>query len=419
MVKVAVIGPQEIVQRVMDEGGQLAELEFHPVPYVREADSLENSLLIDHQVDVILYTGPVPYTIAKKNARSLKSALMYINYGGTGLYRVLFQMVKDGFIQQGTANRISIDFLNSEEVIGTFEELEIDYRQLEILELKEFVSSDEIVERHLQLWKNGKIDSVITCIVSVYKKLKELEVPVYCIMPTRTSIMASLRLALVNGKYKTSENNQIAACQFSLEATGNREQLLRFMSDALQTSMQQVAENIYLVFTTKGLVLSLTEGLKKLPGFMKKEHKIHMGIGIGITAKEAVLRSYMAYQKSEDEGDNVLYVIGDENSVIRIAGLEEHAERMEYQSRTYDEIIRNIASETKLSISTLSKIKYVSEALGKYDVTALELGKQLNITLRSARRILKALADEGYAQVIGGEQPILRGRPRQIYKLLI
>lgn len=418
MVKVAVIGPQEIVQRVMEEGQQLAELEFHPAPYEKERDSLENSLLVDQQVDVILYTGPVPYTIAKKNVRALKSALMYISYGGTGLYRVLFQMVKDGFIQQGSANRISIDFLDSEEVIGTFEELEIDYRHLEIQELKEFVSSDGIVERHLQLWKDGKIDSVITCIFSVYKKLKELKVPVYCIMPTRSSIMASLKLALVNGKYKTSENNQIAACQFSLESTEDREKLLKFISDALQTSLQQMAENIYLVFTTKGLVLSLTEGLKKLPGFMSKDYKIHMGIGIGITAKEAVLRSHLAYQKSEDEGHNILYVIGDENSVIRI-GLEDHAERMEYQSRTYDEIIRNIASETKLSISTLSKIKYVSEALGKYDITALELGKQLNITLRSARRILKALADEGYAKVIGGEQPILRGRPRQIYKLLI
>lgn len=418
MVKVAVIGPDEIVARVQEEGKKLDELELVPVPYASENDALENSLRIDRKVDVILYTGPVPYTIVKSKALSLKSALMYISYSGTGLYRVLFQMAQDGFINQGSANRISVDFVNREEIISTFEELEIDCRRLEILELKEFVSSGAIVEHHMRLWHEGNVDGIITCIFSVYKRLKEMSVPVYCIMPTRASIKSSLDLALAHGKYKTSENNQIAVCRFSIEASEEREKLLKFISDALQTSLQQTTEDTFLVFTTKGLVFSLTEGFRKLPGFMSNGCRIVMGVGIGATAKEAQLRSQMAYRKSGEEESNILYVIGDENNVIRI-GLDDQGERMEYQSRSYDEVIRTIASETRLSISTLSKIKYVSEALGKYDVTALELAEQLNITLRSARRILKALADEGYAVVVGGEQPILRGRPRQIYKLTI
>ncbi len=419
MVKVAVIGPEEIVTRVIEQGDQVPELTLFPLPYTNENKALEHSLSISNQVDIILYTGPVPYMIARNHEKLPDDSLMYINYGGTGLYRVLFQMIRDGFIQEQCGNKVSIDFLDRVEVIEAFEELEIDHKDIMILEHHPFMTSEQIIEHHRRLWNEGRVSAVITCLYSVYKQIKQSGIPVYCVIPTRSAILNSLNMALARGKNKLFDNNQIAACQLSFECNEGISKMIDVISQTLQTSGQQIEENTYLFYTTKGLLYNLTDGFHQLPPFMEKfTGTIWMGVGMGVTAKEAMHRSHHAHLKSREESGDCLYIVGDHNTVIRIDGMDE-INRIQYNSRTYDQTLQQVASATHLSVSTLSKIKYVLNALGKDDLTAAELADLLNITLRSARRILKALSDRGYARIVGGEQPILRGRPRKVYKLMM
>lgn len=421
MVKVAVIGPGGIVSRVIEQGKNLTELSLIPIVYKNESEAIKIAMEIHESIDVVLFTGPIPYEIAKQNVQYLTSRLMYINYGGTGLYRVLFQMNKDGYIQQeGADNKLSIDFINKEEVIEAFEELELYYRHVKILELKQYMNSEKIVQFHLDLWKRGEVKGVITSLYSVYEKLKKLGIPVYCIIPTKSSILNSLQMALAYGREKSSNNNQIAVSLMTFENSDEKKKMLKIVSETLQTIGQQIENDTFLFYTTKGFLHKITNNFKQLPYFMsEKNSQISMGVGIGKTAKEAMVRSQLAHLKSSEDGINILYVVGDDNTVIRVDSLKEDLTRMVYQSRSYDEIIRKIASETHLSISTLSKIKYVSDSIKKDKLTGTELASQLNITERSSRRILKTLVDTGYAYVVGDEQPISRGRPRNVYKLLL
>lgn len=420
MVKVAIIGPIEIVRRVKEEGKKFPELDLVDLAYTNEYEALNIATRISQQVDVILFTGPVPYMIAREHEDALKTLLMYINYGGTGLYRVLFQMTKDGFMQGGGENRFSIDFLNKEEVIAAFEELDLDYSQMHMLELKKTMTSEKIVEHHVRLWQNGSAQCVITCLYSVYKKLKEMDIPAYCIVPTRLDIQSSLQLAQAKGKEKTSDYNQIAVCLLSFDANGEKEEkdkLLAVISETLQTSWQVTDDEAFLFYTTKGFVFTLTNGFTQVPYFMAENScDLFMGVGIGDTAIEAANRAQNALAKSKHEDGNKLYIVKNDNAVIRVDKEEENG-LLKYQSRAYDDMLRNIAAETGLSISTLSKIQYVSKALSKRDVSAEELSRQLNITIRSTRRILNSLVIKGYAEVTGGEQPLHRGRPRQIFRL--
>ena len=57
------------------------------------------------------------------------------------------------------------------------------------------------------------------------------------------------------------------------------------------------------------------------------------------------------------------------------------------------------------------------DGYGKDTITANDIAEVLNITLRSARRILNSLNESGIASLIGKEQPAGRGRPRQVYKI--
>lgn len=416
MFQIAVIGPDEIVQRVQEEGNFFSEIHFTPLPYTKEHEALEKAILISHQTDVILFTGPVPYRMVQEHKDKLKTILMCINYGGTGLYRVLFQMIKDGFMQLTGENRFSIDFLNKEEVIGAFGELDIDHSNMQILEFENPVTSDQIVDHHARLWQSGKVTCAITCLYSVYKKLTEMVIPAYCIVPTRHAIQDSLHLALAKVKEKTFENNQIAICLISFDAgiqTSKRDQRLASISEILQTNWQMVSEEKYLFYTTKGFIFSLTKGYTRLPYFM--EH-LCLGVGIGDTVIEATERARLAHDKSQFEDGNQLYIVENNNAVTRVH-TEAEDKLLKYESRSYDELLRQIAAETGLSISTLSKIQYVAKVSSKRELSAAELARQLNITIRSARRFMQSLVNEGYAEVTGGEQPLDRGRPRNIYKL--
>lgn len=422
MIKVAVIGPAEIVHRVQEEGEKLSNIVFILQPYSKEQEALEIAIQISHHVDVILFTGPVPYRIAYEQKDKIKALLICVNYGGTGFFRVLFQMIKDGYLNITGKNRISIDFLNKEEVISAFDELDIDHSQMQILEFNEPISSEKIVEHHVSLWKSGKVTCSITCLYSVYKKLIELSIPVFCIIPTRQAIQEALNLAFAKAKEKTFENNQIAICKVSFEmgiSSDIKKNILSFISEVLQTNGQMVTDDAYLFYTTRGFVFSFSNGFSQMPLLIQQfSSQIFMGVGIGNTVIEATERARIAHLKSCEAEGNQLYIVKNDNAVIRVFKGESNPP-LQFESRSYDEIIRQIADKTNLAFSTLSKIQYVLKTLKKRDLSAVELARQLNITIRSARRILQSLATEGYAEVIGGEQPLHRGRPRQIYKILI
>jgi len=55
----------------------------------------------------------------------------------------------------------------------------------------------------------------------------------------------------------------------------------------------------------------------------------------------------------------------------------------------------------------------------KEEISASELAQYMQITPRSARRILNELEVNGLALVVAEESPRATGRPRKIYKLLL
>jgi predicted transcriptional regulator len=67
----------------------------------------------------------------------------------------------------------------------------------------------------------------------------------------------------------------------------------------------------------------------------------------------------------------------------------------------------------------LSKIKNYYIGTSKKGISSDELANGLNLTRRSAQRILKVLLESDLANIIGEEQPYLKGRPVPVYRILI
>ena len=418
-IKVAVIGPPELVARIEPYGAHEADVQLISSPYTHETQAAGLAERVDAKVDAILFTGPVPYMMASEVRSRLHAPLLHVNYGGAGLYRVLFQMQRDGRLLPGTC--ISLDFIDRVQVLQELEELELDDIRFRVFEIREFTDTQVLTQQHLEQWRENRASAVITCLYSVYRHLVQAGVPAYCIVPTRSAIQHALRAARDAGQAKLLKNHQIAACIVSAGPSSplsseDAASLVDVMSDVLQTSCQRIDEDKYLFYTTRGFILALTDGYNKPLDLPWHRGMLVMGVGLGITAKEAQAKASDAYQKSRSEFPHPLYIVGNEHEVVRIQP-DFKSSRLQYDSRTYDVFLRKIAETTNLSIATLTKIQYVMRVAGREAVTAADLSKQLDITLRSARRILKTLQDHGYAQVVGEEQPITRGRPRNVYRL--
>ncbi|MFJ7936285.1 hypothetical protein [Sporosarcina sp. NPDC096371] len=64
-------------------------------------------------------------------------------------------------------------------------------------------------------------------------------------------------------------------------------------------------------------------------------------------------------------------------------------------------------------------MKSIIKKRAREEISASELAQFMQITTRSARRILSELEGDGLAHVMAEESPLMAGRPRKVYKLLL
>lgn len=416
-IKAAVIGPRELVTRVTDAASPLPELELTALPYTSESDAASLAKRVDEQVDVILFTGPVPYMIATQSKDRFTAELVHINYVGTGLYRVFFQILRDGLLQDGA--KVSVDLLQKAEVLEASQELNLCDLQFSVLEFGPNVTSADMYQFHLNQWLTGQTDIVITCLYSIYERLRGSGVPAYCVLPTTSSIQTALRSVIELGRIKQFRNSQVAACIVHAVSEEPKEAnyVNSAIGQALGTTGLKVDDKSYVFYTTRAVLSALTNGYTTPLTFGDvTQNDFVMGVGIGRNPNAAKVKAEEAYQQSKSGFSGSVYILDDDNSIVRLNPAN-HLVSLEYSNRTYDNQVRLMAEETNLSISTLSKILFVLKTTGEYTMTAMELAKHLDMTLRSARRILKAMADAGYASISGEEQPVTRGRPRNVYRI--
>jgi hypothetical protein len=432
-IKVLVIGPSDIVNRVVEIGKGYSGLVLLAAPYKHEEETVDLASKYKTEVDILLFAGPIPYQIASKHFDNIP--MVYIPYTGTTLYRVLFQMIRDIDSKVLNQQRISIDTLEKSEVQERIEELGIKLKKLFVKEYQLSQNTEEIIHFHYELWINQKIDCAITCITSVYEKLKELGVPCYRIIPTKFSIHDSLKMVLLEGKSLRASDTQLAISIVSIEDLvrdhKNSEyeiqrkrlelqQLIIDFGEKTQALIHWSDRNEITFVTTRGVIQKLTYNLTHFSLLNEIQTKLQLnviqGIGIGYTANEAESKAREALLKAKSYGYGSCYAILPNGSVLGPLGKQF---QLDYSMRSDDPERLILAKKAGLSIGTFNKLYSFNERYGSSGVTAGELAKWFGITLRSARRILSQLEQSSLAVVVGEEQPISKGRPRKLYTLKI
>lgn len=431
--RVAVIGPRDLVEIVLEFGSFFAEMTMLPAPYRHERETPDVVREVLDQADILLFTGPIPYRLALAGAGG--KPMVHVFYSGTALYKVLFDLYRNGTQSFEDGLRISVDVLQVNEVEEPLRELALPVEEMHVKPYESGMTNEELVEFHVEHWRQGRVNLTLTCVTSVYRRLKELGVPAYRVIPTHSAIRDCLNRALLEGKSLRLSSTQIAIgimnidnfAKVAKEASSEYDiqrkkiilqQILVDFGEETQALIKWSDSDEVSFITTRGIIEQVTRKFQDAPLLLEVMERLQwnasIGIGIGRTANEAEGKAKEALHKAKSGGGGKCYLIMQDGIVHGPLGSDL---TLEYSARSEDPELISIAKKVGLSVGTLNKLLSLCRRLGTTTFTASQLAEGFGITLRSARRIMAALEKYEMASIVGEEQPAGRGRPRQIYTL--
>ncbi|WP_232695902.1 GTP cyclohydrolase IIa [Brevibacillus daliensis] len=429
-ITVGFFGPHDLLPEIMELSDSSPSICLRAFGYKEVSETL--SLVQQHadSVDALLFAGPIPYQIGRRAAGKEKP-LLYLPHDGSSLYRAFFHMLKNkGHSTESW--RLSIDFLYRSEIEEYLCDLGINANKIYVKDYHQGMSMDEFLSFHLSLWEEGKIDATLTCSTMVYRELTNRGLACYRVIPTRVSMRKMLQQAELEVKSLRVSNSYLVIVIIHVDWMTNRfsseydwqrkkllvQQILIQFGEDIQATLNWSNSDEFSFITTREAMANAADyqDVNRLIGRIMHEAQVttYAGIGLGRTANEAERRAREALLQARTFEEGNCIILMQEGLVLGPLGKDSH---LLYSARSDDPHRLKLSKNTGLSVGTINKLISLHEHLNEAHITALELANHFSITHRSARRILHKLEQAQVATVVGEEQPIGRGRPRQLYKL--
>lgn len=284
---------------------------------------------------------------------------------------------------------------------------------------------DLSVKKYCQMWRDGETDMVVTRLANIVDNLKAENVPYILLQPCPATILETFKDLLANIQATHIQNNLTACCviqiahdaptleEFELlgkklddfNAQQNMCFVLRRDGDAFNAITSGVAvRELTSGYTTCLLTSSLFEMLP---------FSTHIGWGVGFDIVSAHQKAMRALQESRRDNSRYTYMVNESNELVGpLCG----DRTISYQLRPSDRTNR-IAKVLGISPINLEKLISLQEKKHITEFSSSDLAFYLDITPRSATRILQKLVQCGAATQINSLHLNNRGRPAAIYEI--
>ncbi|MDF9839393.1 MULTISPECIES: hypothetical protein [unclassified Paenibacillus] len=433
-IRIGIIGPEDTLLIIKKIAEQYTEStwKFYDYKDPHEAPAIVRKHMKTD--DVFIFTGEVPYYMVLTQNEDIQCPLLYIPHDGISLYRTIFEMT---YHHKVSLERISIDTISEDLIKEVFRELSIPYPEVYLIS-ELYPKNDPLAwgDIHLRLWKENKVDSIITTTRSTYNFLVENKAPVYGVRPTQSVIRECLEKAQRLGMLQYAESGQVLIQLILIDRLSElihyhgseyevqkvRLELYRRLLDYAQEiegAFTPLGDDSFLLVTTQGAYQRYTGGklLNPIPDWVLENMPITVsaGIGEGQTGSEAEAHARIALKYAQQHGGGCSFLVtttGDVNGPLT----DEKPRSFAYQ---LDGKLFEIAKQAKVSPATIGKLSSAIDKLQRNQLTAVELSQALKITPRATRRILSQLEQSHVVERIGEESTSSTGRPRTIYKINI
>jgi hypothetical protein len=453
-VRVGIVGPRELVERVMLSGlpgspGAAAHVpppdaelglrrRLVMAPYLNEHEAPEKVARLGGTVSALLFASRIPLDYARR-AGVLRCPATCIQLGGTSLYAALLQAGRSGF----DPAQASFDGLSRDELDAGLADLGLDTEGAHLR--AETASAAAIASFHERLWRLGQTTTAVTCMEPVAERLRAAGVPVLSLRPTDESIRSALQVATLLASHQVLSESQLAVAVVEVPALRNssrrpaprhaREELQltvhRFLvreAQRVHATVSQLGEHAFLVFATRGSLEAAGD-----PPFIAAAQAalgmtLEVGIGTGRTEHEAEAQARLSLSDSPQAARRAASspargraaaggLASAGTGLADETGLADLARQL--QARRAAVRSPGDSLSRLRALETLSKLAQKLTADSAPVVDAELTGQLLSVTPRTARRQLRALVEEGLALPLPPARQQHPGRPRLAYRLVI
>jgi DNA-binding transcriptional regulator YiaG len=426
--KLGIVGPEDsgvIIKECLSNLDLGLEINL----YIREKvhQAIEVMEICDKECDAFIFTGCGVYE-AINEKYELKKPHSFVSRGGTSITKALWEVNNDNI----KYDKFSLDVVEKEELVDTLTELNIDIERVYSKPFSSETHEDKYIKWHIDLYENNKIDLMLTGFGGVYNELKKLGYPVYRLQATVPAIKASYEK--INSRYKLNKakNSQIAVEVLRLIEYGEEKE--KYYSDMikmaeidkkvieyvkeLQGAIFKFGRDEYVVFAHKGaaenidnynMLWDLKNSIKSM-GFV-----LCTGIGIGFTAYQAETNAYKSAKRSESSNNKDIFLIDEKEN---LKGPLKSKKQLDYSIASTDKNVIEISEKTGLSSESVSKIISINKIRQSKVYDAKEFADYLDISERSARRILNKIVSANFGKIYAKESSNGVGRPRHLIEIL-
>ncbi|WP_172251408.1 hypothetical protein [Saccharibacillus deserti] len=431
-IPIGLIGPEALVQKMVKVIRNFPSFD----PIARGCTEEEVPRLAEEtaaEAEVLLLSGPMPYGRVRQETR-LSIPVHYVPLTDTGLFRALYRLKNKQGLE--SSFRLTIDTLSRSMVENAFKEIEETLVTAVYFDGPSYTPSEELIRFHRQQYEEGGSQAALTAEECVSRALTELGIPNEWVVPTDSNITVALERALLSTETRKSKEAQIVVGMVNVDNFGKSVQqrsseheiqklkleihrtLLDYV-ESLDGCLTPIGSDEYLFFTTRGIFERETGGYKSIPLARSANKRLgltlSMGVGFGRSANEAGTLARSALRRSKEAGGNACFILREDHSII--GPLEMAAPVEQAAALTDPELIRT-AEEAGMTSAYLSRLMNRFARTGVTDYTVHELADILDITVRSMHRLLLQWMESGLVEIAGMEK-VPKGRPRQIYRLVL
>lgn len=433
MYRVGIVGPDLSVERILKVAGEFRhEFEFIPFAYVDESEIQSILQKNRGKVKGWLFSGPVPYIIAEEYLQA-DDTVAYCQTMGGGFYQCCLQMI---FEQNVVLPRIAVDIVESEvEIEKLLNATGIPWRDFHIKYYNRQYDAEEIIRFHLELWRAGKIDGVITALRSVMTPLRNEGVPVYHFTLTEKEIYHAIKIIIEKVRSSYFKNTQVGLVIIEVGSYGEMIEKAKTSYDLqlLELRLKEVllplckrldgylltkGTGIYEIFSSRGAVqrelAMLQETLRQLKAAVNADVSVTAGIGFGETVFATEINAHRALRNTRGKKDCPVVIVQDDGKIVEAAG----GDRMvSYDFYSGNASLLNKLNQAGVGIRTFRKVERTVQQIGGGVFSVAQLAAQLSVSERNVRRIITSLCEAGLAEIAGEENAAARGRPGKLYQL--
>jgi len=435
--KIGIVGHEDNIERIQDVlKEQFDFIEGYPVKMHNMSQiNTTISYIKEHFDDFegIIFTGKFPYEIINHNMHS-KLPWVYLENDESQLQRILLEATLK---RKYNVKNITIDSYDIPTVNEIFRSFGFSPDDFTLYTSNINTLSNHLIKNLYDFHKKQHILSqttAITGISMVYKMLQDDNVPSMLLTPNRISIVNKIHTLLEKIKTQTMSINQIVVISVEhdlgndydldlendygimLMKTKITEEIYKF-AQSIQAAVVE-NEKSYMLFTTRKILEFETNNLRELSILNKVKrrtnHTISVGIGFGMTAREAKSNAYLGKNKAIKMGGNQCFVVYDKKNMDRVSPLDRENDNL-----MTDYNFKSISEESGISVNNIYQLKSIMDLYKKDTFTSQELSKEFGNSLRSMNRMIEKLELAGYIEIVGKRIIGKAGRPSRVLKLLI